>query len=616
LNIERVTIEGGFLDGLDIALSRGLNVIIGGRGTGKTSLIELIRFCLNARSYTESSGERSREHAMAVLEDGQVTLTIRIGDNQLIVSRSASSLAGSAEKFVPPIVFSQTDVESLGLQATGRLALIDSFRARRVPSEPDEQKLLATIRSLSSEMQQLTKDIEAIEAQLVEKQAIETQLKDLAQREKQVAAESVSAKKKQTELQETTRRLSILSVSSEVLSRAGETVRNFASKVDALLTVIPTIERWPKEAGETDRLVGVRKQLDDAIHSLKVVARQLGSVVDQTDDLWKSVSAERTPLEKQGRELRKKIEELQQGAGAISRNANLAREKLAQLEALSSLKQDKYERLNEVQKRRGVQLDRLDAIWEVRFKDRVATAKLLNVQLNPKIQVAPIRAAQLSLYGSAISGALRGSGLRGYNELSMAIASRMSPRELVEIIETGDAAGLAALLDIAQDRALKLITHLRAEGTAEILTAKVEDDIKLELLDGTEYKGIESLSTGQRCTVVLPIILEHKDRVLIMDQPEDHLDNAFIVDTLLKAILNRGSDGQLLLSTHNANIPVLGNASRLFVMGSDGRRGFVERSGDLEDPSIVRAITSLMEGGAEAFERRARFYKKFFKFDE
>lgn len=195
MNIERVTIEGGFLDGLDIALSPGLNVLIGGRGTGKTSLIELIRFCLNARSYTESSGERSREHAMAVLEDGQVAVTIKIGDNQLIVSRSAGSPAAVSEKFIPPIIFSQTDVESLGLQATGRLALIDSFRARRVPPAPEEQKLLAAIRSLSSEMQQITKDIEVFEAQLVEKPAIEAQLKDLAQQEKQVAAESASAKK-------------------------------------------------------------------------------------------------------------------------------------------------------------------------------------------------------------------------------------------------------------------------------------------------------------------------------------------------------------------------------------------------------------------------------------
>jgi energy-coupling factor transporter ATP-binding protein EcfA2 len=185
----------------------------------------------------------------------------------------------------------------------------------------------------------------------------------------------------------------------------------------------------------------------------------------------------------------------------------------------------------------------------------------------------------------------------------------MSPRELVEIVEDGNSEALAGLLEISTDRAAKLIGHLTDHGTADILTAHVEDDAQLELLDGVEYKDIESLSTGQRCTVVLPIILEHKDRVLIVDQPEDHLDNAFVVETLVKAILSRGEGAQLILSTHNANIPVLGNAAQVVVMGSDGRRGFIDHQGILDDRAIVEKITNIMEGGADAFQRRAQFYK-------
>jgi putative AbiEii toxin of type IV toxin-antitoxin system len=247
-------------------------------------------------------------------------------------------------------------------------------------------------------------------------------------------------------------------------------------------------------------------------------------------------------------------------------------------------------------------------IWEQRFKNRLSVAQHINSQLSPRIRMKPIRAAQLAAYASFISAALRGSGLR-YAELSNSIASRMSPRELVQIVEIGDSDRLAELLAITPDRAVKLISHLRDHGTADILTAPVEDDVGLELLDGTEYKNIENLSMGQRCTVVLPIILEHKDRVLIIDQPEDHLDNAFVVETLVKAIVNRGKDSQLLLSTHNANIPVLGNASQVIVMGSDGKRGFVEHRGDLDDTLIVQTISTVMEGGAEAIERRAEFYK-------
>ena len=67
---------------------------------------------------------------------------------------------------------------------------------------------------------------------------------------------------------------------------------------------------------------------------------------------------------------------------------------------------------------------------------------------------------------------------------------------------------------------------------------------------------------GQRCTVVLPLLLAEPRESILLDQPEDHLDNAFIVDTLVTAIRERSRNGQALVATHNANIPVLGGAER------------------------------------------------------
>jgi hypothetical protein len=74
--------------------------------------------------------------------------------------------------------------------------------------------------------------------------------------------------------------------------------------------------------------------------------------------------------------------------------------------------------------------------------------------------------------------------------------------------------------------------------------------------------------------------------------------------------LRRSSaQSQMILSTHNANIPVLGEAQKVIQLGSDGRRGFVATEGKLESPPVVQAITTVMEGGAEAFRKRAAFYK-------
>ena len=108
LKIERIMVEGGFLDGLDISLSSGMNVIIGGRGTGKTSIIELIKFCLNTRNYTDASAQRSLEHAVAILQDGQVTVTISTGKNVFTVSRTTGPPVAQSKYPLPIIFLKQT----------------------------------------------------------------------------------------------------------------------------------------------------------------------------------------------------------------------------------------------------------------------------------------------------------------------------------------------------------------------------------------------------------------------------------------------------------------------------------------------------------------------------
>ena len=117
------------------------------------------------------------------------------------------------------------------------------------------------------------------------------------------------------------------------------------------------------------------------------------------------------------------------------------------------------------------------------------------------------------------------------------------------------------------------------------------------------------MSIGQRCTVVLPILLASHPNMLLIDQPEDHLDNAFLTSTLVEALMARDADDQIIVASHNANVPVLGEANRIIVLESDGRRGFVKHAGPLEHEGSVQAITTVMEGGLEAFRRRSRFYE-------
>jgi ABC-type lipoprotein export system ATPase subunit len=98
----------------------------------------------------------------------------------------------------------------------------------------------------------------------------------------------------------------------------------------------------------------------------------------------------------------------------------------------------------------------------------------------------------------------------------------------------------------------------------------------IELKDGQDYKDSSQLSTGQKCTTILPILLLESENPLLVDQPEDNLDNAFIYETVVKSLREAKGKRQLIFVTHNPNIPVLGDSERVFVLRSTGRKAKIE----------------------------------------
>jgi hypothetical protein len=368
------------------------------------------------------------------------------------------------------------------------------------------------------------------------------------------------------------------------------------------------MEAWPSTAGN-DPLLAARERVQRALAHVRSALDELSHAEAETTELGRSASARKIGLEEQARQLRTQIESLQAGAGNVVRQGQQLRERKAQLESLRAVSVERSRNLEALVKRRGQALDRLDAIREDRFKARSSAANEINIALGPKIRLVVTRSGQFDALTSSIADALRGSGLR-YGDLAPALAARVSPRELLEAADISDFGLIADAAGISKDRAARVLAQLKEADLGALATVPVEDHVEFHLLDGSDYKDISELSTGQRCTVVLPLVLRHTERLLIVDQPEDHIDNAFITDTLIRSILARDPNGQIIFSTHNANIPVLGNADRVVHLGSDGRRGFALAVAPLEEPTVVSAITSVMEGGAEAFERRASFYSR------
>ena len=207
--------------------------------------------------------------------------------------------------------------------------------------------------------------------------------------------------------------------------------------------------------------------------------------------------------------------------------------------------------------------------------------------------------------------ALKGSSTRGV--VIDAVAERLLPRQLLELVEARDAEGLAATSGLSLERAGKLVTNLDNRDTlAGLARVRLADMVDFRLRDGALDKSVDELSTGQKCSVTLPIVMSERDRSLMLDQPEDHLDNAFLVSNVVNGLVGRTADGsQTIVATHNANIPVLGSADNVVVLFSDGTTGAVDVQGPFDAPDVVNRITLFMEGGWDAFARRSLFYSRY-----
>jgi chromosome segregation ATPase len=326
MHIERVQIDEGFLDGIDLSLTPGLNVVIGARGTGKTSLIELIRFCLGISGYTVDSAKRSFDHAISVLGGGQVTITLNDGGHKITVSRSAQEPESrSSAPFVPPIIFSQLEIEAVGLQASGRLRLLDGFTGDRRQVGAEEAAATAEIRSLTAEMGTVRKEIEDLEKQIAELPLIDKQLADLAPSEQGLTRASKEVATKKSHLDEIVRAGSQIAVSISFIERFRQSLGRWQSAIGAASHSAPQIEPWPKEAGP-DLLGEARSKIAQSKAHLDAAARELAESASIAAQVAEAVATRRFALEEQTRQLRKEIEGLQAGAGNIVRQGQQLRD--------------------------------------------------------------------------------------------------------------------------------------------------------------------------------------------------------------------------------------------------------------------------------------------------
>ncbi|WP_189637667.1 TrlF family AAA-like ATPase [Ralstonia pseudosolanacearum] len=121
-------------------------------------------------------------------------------------------------------------------------------------------------------------------------------------------------------------------------------------------------------------------------------------------------------------------------------------------------------------------------------------------------------------------------------------------------------------------------------------------------------EGGRTLSEGQRNTALLSLILAQGSGPIVIDQPEDELDSNYLFSDLVPLLRKSKNQRQLILATHNANLPVNADAELIYAFDAEDGRGKRRAQGGLDRSDVTAAVLDVMEGSEQAFKRRSEKY--------
>src|SRR5690606_713303 len=160
---------------------------------------------------------------------------------------------------------------------------------------------------------------------------------------------------------------------------------------------------------------------------------------------------------------------------------------------------------------------------------------------------------------------------------------------------------------------VNLVKSLNDAQIDEMELTLPEDEIEVQYkpTPTSAFKSLSTASAGQKTTAILTFILSYGRLPLILDQPEDDLDNRLVYELIVDRLKLAKENRQLIVVTHNANVPVNGDAEYIISMDAESKTLKVLHTGTVEQTSIKKEICDVMEGGEIAFNMRSKRYKLF-----
>jgi ABC-type cobalamin/Fe3+-siderophores transport system ATPase subunit len=606
-----------FLKNISINFNPELNTFIGGRGVGKSAIIESIRYCLNLPVYTEST-QKDEFVSNVVGSGGEIILEVDKYQGQKKLSykikRILNKLPEVYDEFgnkietepdkildeKTPILIGQKELYEISQDDRFLLHLIDQLIGEKIKEKQKE------FNDWINKLKENGRKILDLEKKLDKKNEYEQELKTLNAKiqdyEKLGVAEKLSNYAKIIEDDEK------IHFADEKIKRLIDEIENTLNQskeeIDGIYYSLKNASSEKKEI--LTELANIFENIGNLIRGIQLV-RELRKIYEtEIKKIIQTWNIEKEKEEMGIQEIKKKLgeEELEP-----EKFEHYTRRK-TQLESLLKDFKKYEEQLNKLKEERKRLKDEVKnsryALYNTRFKE----IEEINKKLKGKVKINVIYEGEKKLFKRQLENLLKGSGLH-----SNAIDSLVNSKDLTidgillsDLIAKGKNELIKAF-NLTEKMAERIIEYLKDKNKLfELETIFPDDQIIIELNVDEKYYPLDKLSPGQRATALLLLLFIMEDRILILDQPEEDLDNRFIYEDVVKELRALKGKRQIIIATHNANIPVIGDSELIIVLDKQEGICKIVDKGSVDKEIIKEHVKRIMEGGEEAFRRRAEKY--------
>jgi len=612
--------ESGFLDGTTIRFNPNLNVLVGGRGAGKSTIVESLRHVLSIEPIGEESRKIHTGIVLQVLRPGtKISLRVRTyrpSEREYLIERIIPNPSvvrdgdGQILNLLPKDIF--PNVEIYGQHELSELTRSPEKLTLLLHRFMEHEKSLSNRKiSVKRRLEQNRKAIIEVNSEF---SYVNEQLGTLP------SLEETLTRYEDAGLEDLLKNRSLLIKEEGILDSIPDRVKDFREWLEISRQNLP-IDCTFLSSKVLDSLPG-GYILKDAVPSLERLSSDLIHITNLLDEAFGRFGQDISNLQNRWGERKDEVEieyqnilrELNKSAtdGADFIRLRSEIERLRPLKERQGLLRKQSEELEEIRRGLLVEWEEVKA-QEFRLLDGAATK--VNCELKDHVSVKvkyegdrePFYQTLRTELGGRLSEAI--DRLKALDRLSLS-QFVSDCRDGAKIVQESYSftSSQAERFTEASPEVLMMIEELELPSTTTIsLNTAPMGDLPF-------WQDLKSLSTGQKATAVLLLLLLESDAPLVIDQPEDDLDNRFITDGIVPRMRKGKPNRQFVFSTHNANIPVLGDAELILGLtasgGADGGKATIdpEHMGAIDVCRVRELVEEVLEGGKEAFETRRRKY--------